>query len=172
MTLAVNDFTSFILGSQKYSWEIFQCYCMLYNYLLLAHLSRMLMGELIVYRSSRRPSVRASVRVSTLSNMNISKTNGSIATKLYLKHHWDGGLNALGFGPDRITLVSMATESSHRVIMVETVSPLFLGCFSSDPFSYLQVTKTCMRARTSSNFSLIGPQTEELAALERLKKSP
>ena len=31
---------------------------------------------------------------------------------------------------------------------------------------------TCMRARISSNFSLIGPPTEELAALERLKKSP
>ena len=32
---------------------------------------------------------------------------------------------ALGFGPDRIrTLVSVETESSHRV----------LGCFSSDPF--------------------------------------
>ena len=89
------------------------------------------MGELIVYLSSRR----LSVRVSTLSNMNISKTNGLIATKFYLKHHWGGGLNALGFGPDRIrTLVSMATESSHRVIMVKTVSPLFLGCFSSDPF--------------------------------------
>ena len=29
--------------------------------------------------------------------------------------------------------------------------------------------KTCMRARKSSNFSLIGPPTEELAALERLK---
>ena len=35
-----------------------------------------------------------------------------------LKHHWGGGLAALGFGPDRIrTLVSMATDSSHRVIM-------------------------------------------------------
>ena len=105
--------------------------------------------------------------------MNISETNGSIATKFCLKHHLGGGLAALGFGPDRIrTLVSMATESSHRVIMVKTVSPLFLGCFSSDPFSYLQVTKTCMRARTSSNFSLIGPPTEELAALERQKKIP
>ena len=101
----------------------------------LAHLSRRLRGELIVYRSSRRPSVRACVRVFTLSNMNISETNGSIATKFYLKHHLGGGLAALGFGPDRIrTLVSMATESSHRVIMVKTVSPLFLGCFSSDPF--------------------------------------
>ena len=31
---------------------------------------------------------------------------------------------------------------------------------------------TCMRARTSPNFSLIGPLTAELAALERLKKNP
>ena len=98
----------------------------------------------------------------TLSNMNISKTNGSIATKFYLKHHLGRGLAALGFGPDRIrTLVSMATESSHRVIMVKTVSPLFLGFFFIRSFSYLQVTKTCMRARMSSNFSLIGPPTEE-----------
>ena len=100
--------------------------------------------------------------------MDIIKTNGSIATKFYLKHHLGGGLAALAFGLDRVrTLVSMATESSHRVIMVKTVSPLFIRSFS-----YLQVTKTCMRARTSSNFSLIGPPTEELAALERLKKSP
>ena len=28
---------------------------------------------------------------------------------------------------------------------------------------------TCMRAWTSSNFGLVGPQTAELAALERLK---
>ena len=64
--------------------------------LSLAHLSQRLRGELIVYRSSRRPSVRASVRASvhvfTLSNMNISETNGSIATKFYLKHHLSGGL--------------------------------------------------------------------------------
>ena len=50
-------------------------------------------------------------------------------------YHCVGGKAALGFGPDRIrNLVSMATESSHRVIMEKTVSPLFLGCFSSDPF--------------------------------------
>ena len=62
--------------------------------------------------------------------MNISETNGSIATKFYLKHHLGGGLAALGFGPDRIrTLVSMATESSHRVIMVKTVSPFFSTVF-------------------------------------------
>ena len=90
----------------------------------------------------RRPSVvrRPSASVvrrpsSTISNMNISATSGPIATKFYLKHHWVVGKAALGFGSDRIrTLVSMATESSHRVIMVKTVSQLFLGCFSSDPF--------------------------------------
>ena len=56
------------------------------------------------------------VCVSTLSNMNISKTRGPIATKFYLKHHLVGGKEALGFGPDRIgTLVSMATDSYHRL---------------------------------------------------------
>ena len=105
--------------------------------------------------------------------MNISETNGLIATKFYQKHHWGGGLTALGFEPDRIrTLVSMATQSSHRFIMEKTVSPLFLGFFFIRSVSYLQETKTCMRARTSSNFGLIGPRTAELAAFERLKKSP
>ena len=98
---------------------------------LLAHLSRRLVGELIVYPwSGVRPSSS-----STISNMNISATSGPMATKFYLKHHWVGGKATLGFGPDWIrTLVSMATESSHRVIMEKTVSPLFLCCFSSDPF--------------------------------------
>ena len=42
--------------------------------------------------------MRASVRVFTLSNMNISESNGSIATKFYLKLHLGGGLAALGVG--------------------------------------------------------------------------
>ena len=63
-------------------------------------------------------SVCVCVSVATLLNMNISETRGPIATKFYLKHHLGGGKAALGFGPDRIgTLVSMATDSSHRVIM-------------------------------------------------------
>ena len=41
-------------------------------------------GELIVYQSSRRPSVRLCVRASTLLNINISETSGPIATKFYL----------------------------------------------------------------------------------------
>ena len=39
-------------------------------------------------------------------------------------------------------------------------------------FLYLQVTRTCIRSQTSSNFSQIGPLTMELAALERLKNFP
>ena len=86
-------------------------------------------GELIVYQSSRRPSVRPSVRpcvrAFTLLNINISETSGPIATKFYLKHHWGGGKAASGFWPDRIgTLVSMATDSSHRVIMGKTLLAL------------------------------------------------
>ena len=78
-------------------------------------------GELIVYQSICRLSVGLWVCVSTFSNMNISETSRPIATTFYLKHHWVGGKAALGFGPDRIrTLVSMATDSSHRIIMGKT----------------------------------------------------
>ena len=37
---------------------------------------------------------------------------------------------------------------------------------------YLQVTRTCIKSRTSSNFGQIGPLTMELAALECLKNLP
>ena len=50
--------------------------------------------------------------------MNISETSWPIATKFYLKHHWGDVKAAIGFGPDQIgTLVSMATDSSYKVIM-------------------------------------------------------
>ena len=79
--------------------------------------------------------MRSSVRPFTLSNMNISATSWPIGMKFYLKHHWDGGKASVGFDPDRIrTLVSMATDSSHRVIMGKTASSRFLECFLSDPF--------------------------------------
>ena len=48
-----------------------------------------------------------------------------MAIKFYLKHHWGGGKAALGFWPDGIgTLVSMATDSSHRVIIGKMLSAL------------------------------------------------
>ena len=40
------------------------------------------------------------------------------------------GKAALGFGADQVrNLVSMATDSSHRVIMGKRASSRFLGCF-------------------------------------------
>ena len=39
-------------------------------------------------------------------------------------------------------------------------------------FIYLQVTRTCIKSQTSSNFGQIRPLTTELAALELLKKFP
>ena len=94
-----------------------------------------------------------------------------IVTNFYLNHHWDGGKAALGFGPDRIgTLVSMATDSSHRVIMGKCQhSSAFILIGSS---SYLQLKRTSITSRRSSKFGQIGPRTAELAALERMKKIP
>ena len=74
--------------------------------------------------------MRASVRAFTLPNMNISATGWLIGMKFYLKQHWGGEKASVGFDPDRIrTLVSMATDSSHRVIMGKTASSRFLECF-------------------------------------------
>ena len=107
----------------------------------------------------------------TFSILNISATSGPFITNFYLNHHWGGGKAALGFGPDRIgTLVSTATDSSHRVIsgnVVSTLAPSFLIGSSS----YLQVMRTSITSRMSSKFGQIGPRTAELAALERLEKS-
>ena len=45
------------------------------------------------------------------------------------------GKGCISFRPDPIrTLVSMAADSFHMVIIGKTVLQLFLGCFSSDPF--------------------------------------
>ena len=105
--------------------------------------------------------------------MNISATSRLIGMKFYLKHHWVGGKASEGFDPDRIkTLVSMATDSSHRVIMGKNDVITFSRMLLIESFSYLQVTMTCMRARMSSKFGRIRPQTSELAALERMKKIP
>ena len=66
-------------------------------------------------------SVSVSDSVSTLLNINTSETSVPIATKFYPKHHWDEGKAAIGFEQDRIgTMVSMATDSSHSVIMGKT----------------------------------------------------
>ena len=65
-------------------------------------------------------------------------------------------------------LVSMVTD---RVMMGKNGVSTFSRLFFTHSFLYLQVM-TCMRARKSLNFGLIGPLTAELAALERLTKNP
>ena len=103
--------------------------------------------------------------------MNISANSRPIGMKFYLKHHWGGGKVSVGFDPDRIrTLVSMATDSSHRVGKNDVITLSRMLLIGS--FSYLQVTMTCMRASMSSKFGRIRPPTTELAALERMKKIP
>ena len=116
------------------TWLAVSKYSFSYLIWLLAHLSRRLTRW--AYRMGLEPaSVRACIRASTLSNMNISETSRSITTKFYLKRHWGGGKAALGFDADHIrSLVSMATDSSHRVIMGKRASSRFLDCFWSDPF--------------------------------------
>ena len=127
--------------------------------MLLAHLSRRLKGELIVYPCSgvrRRRRGRQ-----PFSNLNISEASRPITIKFYLKHHWGGGMAAWGFGADQIgTLVSMATDIYHGKNGVITFSRMFWIGY----FSYLQDTMTCMRAWMSSKFGRIRPRITELAA--------
>ena len=59
----------------------------------------------------------------------------------------------------------------YRVMMEKNDVSTFSRLFFIRSFSYLQVTMTCIRDRTSLNFGLIGPPTAESVALERLKKN-
>ena len=95
-------------------------------YKLLAHLSRRLIGELIVYPCSGvRPSVRRPS--STISKIFFSETAGPIVLILYIHHLQVGGKNNCVFCFDRIrTLVTMATYASHRLIMEESENCQFL----------------------------------------------
>ena len=68
--------------------------------------------------------------------------------------------------------MSMATDSSHRVIMGINVLTTLAPSVLIGSSSYLQVTRTSITSRTSSKFGQIGPRTAELAALELLEKSP
>ena len=99
--------------------------------LLLAHLSRRLIGELIVYRSSRRLCVRPSVRacINTFKHEYLCNQFADW-NEFYLKHHWGGGKASVGFDLDQIrTLFSMATDSSHRVIMGKRRNHVFSNAF-------------------------------------------
>ena len=75
--------------------------------------------------------------------MNIAETSWPTAIKFHLEHYLGGELTALGFGLDRIrTLVSMATDSSHRVIMGENVVTTLASSFLIGSSLFLQGTST------------------------------
>ena len=97
----------------------------------LAHLSRRLIGELIVYPCSgvRPSSVRPSVvrPSSTISKIFFSETAGPIVLILHIHHLQVRGKNNCVFCFDRIrTLVAMATYASHRLIMEKSENCQFL----------------------------------------------
>ena len=66
----------------------------------------------------------------------------------------------------------MATDSSHRVMMGENVVKTLEPSLLIGSSSYSQITRTTIISRISSNLGQIRPRTAELAALERLEKSP
>ena len=99
--------------------------------------------------------------------MNISETRRPITIKFYQKHHLVGRKAAFGFAADQIrTLVSVATDSPHSVIMGKRRYRVFLT-FLIASFSYLQVTH-----KSLNKFDPIRPLTAELAALGRLENTP
>ena len=117
-------------------------------------------------------SVCASIRLwDHTSNINIFETSQGMVIKFHLERQWGGGLAALGFGPDRIrALISMATDSSHRVIMGENLVITLAPSFFIRSSLFLQVTRTTIISRMASKFGRIRPSIYELAALERLGK--
>ena len=83
------------------------------------------------------------------------------------------GIVCIRFGPDQIsTLISMAANSSHMVIMGNNLVTTLASSFLIGSSLFLQVTRTIIKSRLGLKFGKIRPGTEELAAPERLKKSP
>ena len=80
-------------------------------------------------------------------------------------------LDVFKFRPDTATnsrVICPCASEKWMYNVVNTPAPLFLIGSSS----FLQVRRTTIMSRPSSKFVLIGPMTAELAALERLEKSP
>ena len=152
-----------MIGLDSYSRQVF-----------LAHLSRRLTRWAYSIPMVRRPSVVVVVvrpSSSTLSNLNISESANFDQILCAASLGWGKGCIRLwgrldqnsGFHGNRKPPLTYNGEND-----VSTFSRLFL----IRSFIYLQVTRTCIKSRTSSNFGQIGPRTTDLAALERLKKFP
>ena len=80
-------------------------------------------------------------------------------------------LDEFKFRPEITTntrVICICTSEKLMYNAVNTLAPLFLIGSSS----FLQMRKTTIKSWTSLKFDQIGPWTAELAALERLEKSP
>ena len=80
-------------------------------------------------------------------------------------------LDEFKFQPDTDTNTRVICPCASENLLYNVVTsqaPSFLIGSSS----YLQVTRTSITSWTSLKFGQIGPRTAELAALERLEKSP
>ena len=136
----------------------------------LAHLSQRLQDELIVYQwSVIRPSssivhtFRLEYLWSQLANFDQILCVASLGWGKGCIKFWGRLAQNSGFHGNWKPLLTYNEEND-----VSTFSRLFLIW----SFLYLQVKRTCIKSRMSSNFCWIGPLTTELAALEHLKKFP
>ena len=80
-------------------------------------------------------------------------------------------LDEFKFRPDTTTNSRVICHCASEKLMYTVVNTL-APTFSSGSSSFLQVTRKTIMSRTSSKFDHIQQWTEELAALERLEKSP
>ena len=82
-------------------------------------------------------------------------------------------LDEFKFRPDTATNSRVICPSASETLMynvVNTLAPLHV--FLTGSSSFLQVRMTTIKSRPSLKFDQIGLWTAELAALERLEKSP
>ena len=139
---------------------------------LLAHLSRRLTRWAYSIPMVRRPSSSVVVRrphfQTWISLKPVGQSWSNIMCSIIgvgkgcIRFWWRLNKNS-GFHGNRKPPLTYNGEND-----VSTFSRLFL----IRSFLYLQVTRTCIKSRTSSNFGQIGPLSMELAALERLIKVP
>ena len=125
---------------------------------------------------------------STLSNLNISEASWPVLIKFYVLitvmgerlHKVLSQIGSLRWAIFALwaTCFFIRNSSFHGnrkpplTCNVENDVSTFLRLLLIRSFLYLQLTRTCIKSRTSSNFSQIGTLTTELAALERLKNVP
>ena len=135
--------------------------------LFLAHLSRRLTRRAYSIPMVRRPSVVHTFKLkylwSQLANLDQILYVVSLGWMKGCIMFWGRLDQNSGFHGNRKPPLTYNGEND-----VSTFSRFFL----IGSFLCLQVTRTCIKSQTSSNFGQIWQLTLELAALERLKKFP